>query len=134
MATLNPTWCKHYQARREGNVCKKGVNYDELAIDMEKGFFHSAPCFYRNHANSCLCPLVEYPSQEELQKDEYEIQAVIKRTMVVIPLIDEAAKSAPSGTMECPCCKTGALYWSKASYNGHRRARCTTEGCINFME
>lgn len=133
MKKLKPTWCSHYQSPMEGRVCKAGVCYDDLPIDKEKGFYESAPCFFKNGTEACLCDKVEYPSQEELQKTEDAIQATMKRFLIVIPLIDDAAKFASSGEMACPCCD-GTLHWSKAKYNGHRRARCTTDGCINFIE
>lgn len=41
---------------------------------------------------------------------------------------------AGQGTMNCPVCGTGKLRYSRASYNGHVHAQCTTEGCVAWME
>lgn len=38
------------------------------------------------------------------------------------------------GVMECPICKTGKLHYSRAAYNGHVHARCTTLDCVAWME
>lgn len=39
-----------------------------------------------------------------------------------------------AGEMECPVCKTGKLRYSRAAYNGHVHARCSTDGCVALME
>lgn len=39
-----------------------------------------------------------------------------------------------SGKMLCPICNKGELYYSRASYNGHVHARCSTENCVSWME
>lgn len=38
------------------------------------------------------------------------------------------------GVMDCPICKTGKLSYSRSTYNGHVHARCSTEGCVAWME
>jgi hypothetical protein len=38
------------------------------------------------------------------------------------------------GSMSCPVCKTGTLRYSRAAYNGHVHAGCSTEGCVRWME
>lgn len=39
-----------------------------------------------------------------------------------------------AGTMKCPNCKDGVLKYSRAGYNGHVHAACSTEGCAAWME
>lgn len=39
-----------------------------------------------------------------------------------------------AGEMECPVCKTGKLRYSRAAYNGHVHAACSTETCVRWME
>ena len=38
------------------------------------------------------------------------------------------------GEMDCPICKTGKLRYSRAAYNGHVHAKCSTNGCVAWME
>jgi len=38
------------------------------------------------------------------------------------------------GEVACPVCNSGTIHYSVASYNGHRHAKCTTDGCVSFME
>lgn len=39
-----------------------------------------------------------------------------------------------NGVMDCPICVTGKLRYSRAAYNGHVHGRCSTDGCVAWME
>lgn len=39
-----------------------------------------------------------------------------------------------AGEMQCPVCKAGKLRYSRAGYNGHVHAACSTETCVRWME
>lgn len=39
-----------------------------------------------------------------------------------------------SGQMPCPVCSKGNLKYSRSGYNGHVHARCSTSGCVAWME
>ena len=39
-----------------------------------------------------------------------------------------------AGEMACPVCKTGKLRYSRAGYNGHVHAACSTDTCVRWME
>ena len=39
-----------------------------------------------------------------------------------------------AGEMPCPVCKTGTLRYSRAGYNGHVHAHCSTSNCVDWME
>ena len=38
------------------------------------------------------------------------------------------------GFIPCPNCGTGELYFTRAAYNGHIHARCSTDFCTSWME
>ena len=38
------------------------------------------------------------------------------------------------GVMRCPICGTGQLQYSRSSYNGHVKARCSTKSCVAWQE
>jgi hypothetical protein len=38
------------------------------------------------------------------------------------------------GVMECPVCGDGKLRYERQEYNGHIRARCSTDGCVAWIE
>lgn len=35
---------------------------------------------------------------------------------------------------KCPLCTDGTIRYSVAAVNGHAHARCSTAGCLSFME
>ena len=39
-----------------------------------------------------------------------------------------------AGEIVCPVCESGALRYSRASYNCHVHAACSHEGCVRWME
>jgi len=39
-----------------------------------------------------------------------------------------------AGVMLCPICGFGKLYYSRAEYNGHVRAECSTNKCVSWIE
>lgn len=38
------------------------------------------------------------------------------------------------GELPCPVCNAGTLRYSRASYNGHVHASCSTTDCVRWME
>jgi hypothetical protein len=36
--------------------------------------------------------------------------------------------------MECPICQKGIIHYSIAGNNGHVWARCSTDGCVRFVQ
>jgi hypothetical protein len=47
----------------------------------------------------------------------------------------ERGTPSNSGTIDCPACNgVKTLRFSRAGYNGHIHAGCTTEGCVRWME
>lgn len=53
----------------------------------------------------------------------------------VLPLIDKAAgDKGQHGRFICPVCLTGNVDWTRSRHNGHRAAKCSTPGCVEFME
>lgn len=39
-----------------------------------------------------------------------------------------------SGWIWCPACGNGKLEYSRSSWNGHIRAKCSTSNCLSWME
>lgn len=37
-------------------------------------------------------------------------------------------------SLQCPICKRGTLNYSVASYNGHMWGKCSTDGCVGWMQ
>lgn len=102
------------------------------------------------------------PTKEELATQERDINKLIDGVAIARPAIieelkrrakngDESVKAAKkedlhrwhmpqknyftgAGEMDCPVCKTGKLRYSRASYNGHVHAKCSTQNCVAWME
>lgn len=132
-------WCNHYRGMHENDTCKAGVPYDKF-----KGVaFDDRPCFCRpGMAPNPGCDLVEMPTAEQLAAEREEInrrfeQMGIARQAIVASLGGPWRKGTPggSGVIDCPVCKAPqSLRFSRAGYNGHVHAACSTEGCVNWME
>ncbi len=138
--SLQYVFCKHYQAMSNHDTCKIGVPYTKFS-----GLgFDERPCFAKPfeppHPG---CDLVELPTQEELEKRDVEISERFgrigaARQTIIAHLGGPWTKKKPiggSGVIDCPCCKgEKTLSFSRASYNGHIHARCSTAGCVSWME
>lgn len=145
IAEQHQCWCIHYQ-RAPGSpkreACKKGIVYDEVAT---KGHFGSAlrlPCVRglgrpAEGQEVAHCPHLQFPTLEESQAHEKEIQAYIEGLTIVgtalVPIRRTHKGRDASGTIECPKCK-GKLHWRHAGYNNHMRVCCETPECVNWIE
>lgn len=130
--------CKHYQAMSNHDVCKAGVCYEKF-----KGVpFNQRPCFPdRGQTPPGGCELAEYPTAEELAAEDAAFAKRIEqlgtaRKAIVEHLGGPWKRGMPGavGEIPCPVCKNGTLRFSRAGYNGHIHAGCTTAGCARWME
>jgi hypothetical protein len=42
--------------------------------------------------------------------------------------------AAGQGEIACPCCEGGTLHYSVAGSNGHVWGRCSTPGCVRWLQ
>jgi hypothetical protein len=122
------------------------------------------PCFKNLQGIAPRCAKCHYPTPEEIKAHRTEIDSYIDRVGVARKaILDELQRrfdighpsveriAWPSrdsmchekglkdfivgaGTMRCPICGTGTLGYSRAGYNGHIHAKCSTNGCVAWME
>lgn len=126
-------------------------------------FKEAHPCFQDQAALTDGCAKCRYPSPEEIAKRDAEISQMLSgvataRSAIIADLKrrheagDSTVKMNKSvdaecfdghgptnyvsgtGKIDCPVCKTGKLGYSRAGYNGHVHAGCTTENCVRWME
>jgi hypothetical protein len=127
--------CKHYS----GNVycrgpCDAGVNVRERVGGPDDGWLMRSPCFPEHAEKAFACKDFALPTKEELEAEKREQRASLERIARARAAILEAgAKPRSAGQLPCPVCERGTLSWSMAS-NGHVHARCTTAGCVSWME
>lgn len=131
-------WCKHYHGMYEKDKCGAGVRFDSLPHFGTREFHDTCPCFGPQGA----CEHAIYPTAEELAAAEAELnkrwENIIKaRSAIVESLGGPWKRGTPgaSGTIDCPVCSgRKTLQFSRAGYNGHIHAACSTEGCVKWME
>ncbi len=127
--------------------CKAGVEYAsvETKVDFtysrEGGHRYEAhearPCFRHEHPLTNGCPKCRFPTSEEIKAHDDEMNGHIKKMFsarsAIVAELDRLQMKGGGGVMECPVCK-GRLRYSRAASNGHIHARCSTEGCVSWME
>lgn len=140
--------CVHYNGT-VNDRCEAGVNYKELAGPGE-AYGTRLPCHgpdYRlasgrplPRADVVICDKRHEPTPEEIAADERDARERGERIgkarrAIVEHLGGPWKKGTPgaSGSIPCPCCG-GTLRFSRAGYNGHIHAGCSTPECVRWME
>lgn len=136
-------WCKHYNGFGCSEVCKAGVNYVQLNGGTKDKMMLRLPCLPGDGrgADGVKCDKFELRTPEEIAAEEQEFKARLERfgrcrAAIVAHLGGPWKKGTPgaSGVIDCPSCEGGKLHFSRAGYNGHIHAHCTTPGCASWME
>jgi hypothetical protein len=134
--------CIHFTGIQH-DKCEAGINYHEQ-FGTGVGCFAHIPCTSDESPKSC--PLVTYPNRTEAEAEETKREALTRRTLKALGAAHNHAKAAGLGKghggvgeMDCPiCCPIpgtgGTLQYSVSAYNGYMHARCTTPGCVSWME
>lgn len=132
-------FCNHYRAMSEHKTCAVGVAY----AAFQGVPFDQRPCFCENGQQPPGgCEHAQFPTAEELASEEAEIQERCAnigkaRQAIVAHLGGPWKKGTPGagGAIDCPVCQgVKSLRFSRAGYNGHIAARCSTVNCVNWME
>lgn len=109
------------------------------------------------YAKRGTCDKFELPTEEEIKshhaKTHNSIAQMFKARAAIVKELDrrnedidvsvqfvERSQSgdaknfvAGAGKMQCPICG-GELAYSRAAYNGHIHASCSSDGCVRWME
>ena len=137
---MKKDWCKHYNGL-SNKVCSAGVDY-HILVGKSRQILRCLPCFAENTSEVIPCQKREWPTDEELVEQQKEISRrlndmVSVRQAIVKQLTDEdnLHHNVGGGQIDCPACGKGIVNYTYAgAYNGHIHARCTTNGCVNWME
>lgn len=153
-------WCIHYSGCLN-DKCNSGHRYLDLARPLsseemtwrKKNYpslptAHTAisrrvPCGANNDVHTCTdfrLPTKEQVIEYKAKSDAF-IAQFMKRMVVVRPAIEadietrNMKKRSCQGIIDCPACAAGKVHYSYAgNVNGHIHARCTTKGCVEWME
>lgn len=136
--------CIHFNGI-QNKTCRAGVCYDELDKENRMAYRAALPC-WKPDAESlerlagkpqCQCAHVEFPTEEEVQRQLAEHDKHMGKMMMALTAVDPIRKKYKGkdfvGVIECPVCK-GKLHVSHAAYNGHVHAKCETADCVAWME
>lgn len=152
----------HCKAGVEYATVEKKVDYTYSRDGGHKYEAHSAhPCFKHELPLTEGCAKCRFPTPEEIMAHDEDATGWIKKITIAHKAIltelqrrhssgDELVKLnanshhevedgptgflSGSGFMACPVCSEGKLRYSRASYNGHVHAHCSTSGCVSWMQ
>jgi len=133
--------CRHFNGiQRNGiqrKVCKAGVTYQEGSATV------AMPCVPSliHNRTPWACDKFEIMSQAEAEVEADRRIEQSNKTLDSMRKAHEHAKSiglkkgnGGKGSLPCPACGSGTIYYSVASLNGHMWAKCETAGCVSWME
>jgi hypothetical protein len=99
------------------------------------------PCFYEEGEKPRGgCDLALFPTAEETAQRKKEIAKRITDSMIArIAIVEHAGPwkrgQGAGGKIDCPVCGgKETLGYSRAGLNGHVWAKCSTDGCVCWME
>jgi hypothetical protein len=128
--------CKHFTGI-QNKTCGAGVRYDD--VRRLPGF--NVPCILQYADDSPPCDNRAFPTLEEVAEQiERDRKAVRDYSTARKAITDEIGpfvrgkSPGVGGEIPCPVCTTGTLRYSRAMSNGHVHARCSTDGCVAWME
>ena len=139
------TTCVHYADHPPGLLpkdwkCTAGINVYELC-GAGSGTMLRMPCRYfrkRNDADVVQCKRFKStPIEDVIAQDKAWIEFLekSKAAMEKVNEIREQHKGESwHGEIECPMGCGGTLHLSISGYNGHMHGRCTTDGCLAWIE
>lgn len=145
----NRRWCVHYRGISP-KQCAAGVEMATVLkrhdppvklADGKSTLRLTLPCIPEWNPAGIQCEKCHYPSPEEIAAEEAEMNVRLERVRTaksaIVAAIGPYTKGKTrgcDGSLPCPICKTGRLHYSRAGYNGHIHARCSTENCVSWME
>lgn len=119
--------------------CALGIDVRRLVGGSDFGWLRRHPCYFKNRDQPGFvpCEKAEPHTEEEIEQHEREVDLAVDRLLARLPLIEQLKSEHRgknwSGSIVCPECG-GTLNLSHAASNGHVSGRCSTEGCLAWME
>lgn len=159
VASKRATRCRHFNGVQH-DKCEAGVCYETLEAS---GLLPCLPWHCDSGKPVAKCDKYATYTAEEIAQQERELERSLNGTIVARKaIVDELNRRnvaadktvvakphhdpefsetgcqspyvAGACAMPCPVCKSGTLRYSRAACNGHIHARCSTEGCVSWME
>lgn len=124
--------CRHFNGI-QNDTCRAGVDYETVKDKTRRPV--GLPCLARDSCSS-VCPKHEAQTAEDVAAWNREVSESFSRITLVRAAIVKATNKARqvSGRLNpCPACGSGTVHFA-VHFNGHIHAKCTTEGCVCWME
>ncbi len=125
--------CKYFTGI-QNDVCNKGIKYSSLETSGIIRYPCCISCREPENTERAKCPHCEYPTQEELEREEaetnIELDNIIKTRAVILEYMQGKTGTAQ---IKCPICGN-SLRFTVSPLNGHIHAKCFTPGCVAWME
>jgi len=129
--------CVHFTGVMN-DTCEAGVAYAAVRDESKPGK-DGLPCF---RDGECIaCEKRRFPTTEEVKAEIEEGRLAMERTFTAMAAAQADAKAngfkkgnGGVGSVKCPCCESGTLGYSVSGYNGHLWGKCSTEGCVAWMQ
>lgn len=146
MATTEGCRCKHYRGllNARSEPCAAGVNIPQLIGNTDMGWALKIPCVYHEGppviSQEARVPCDRFQTQTAREKAEEEefFAKQIERMMLAADTVDafrsRHKRQNAKETVDCPTGCGGRLTMSIAACNGHVWGRCSTAGCLAWME
>jgi hypothetical protein len=141
--------CIHYTGAinpHSKGVCQKGINYRELVGGPIQGWVSRIPCvsMEARGGEKVSCSQFQAPTPEQIAEDKRKTDESMRRFMVAYSGKVREWREAQgwskknrvgaTGVVPCEACGNGEVHLSMAAYNGHVHGKCTTDGCVSWME
>lgn len=136
--------CIHFNGI-QNKACKAGVVYDDLDKENRVEYRAGLPCFHSDSSIAqrlggkpqCHCPHVQFPTEEEAQKEVDEMDREMEKFTVALTTVAPIRKAHKGkdwqGIVECPICN-GKLHVRHSGYNNHVWVKCETVNCVAWIE
>lgn len=146
---MKPEGCIHYRGALNPahKTCKAGVDYRELVGHNNPGWVRLLPCSAFDALDGqtkVQCPHFRAPTPEEIDEDERKTNESMAKFMVAYTgkvrewreanKWDRKNPKSATGKVPCEVCHKGEIHLTMSSYNGHVWGKCTTDGCVSWME
>jgi hypothetical protein len=129
--------CVHFNGILN-KACRAGVVYHDL-FGSGVGCFKHIACL--DDPESIKCQLVEFPARDRAEAIVAEDDRIVENFMRALPSVRKHAKEAGLGIgnggigqLLCPMECGGIMHYRVAGVNGHLHAKCSTEGCLSWVE
>ena len=127
--------CKHFNGIHH-DQCEAGITYDT------SGKF-ALPCLpsLADKRERLTCESFCVMTKEEAESEADEFERAYQTAVVARKAAKDDAKAknlgrgnGGRGNLKCPVCTDGILHYTVAWLNGHMHAKCSTAGCVAWME